>query len=55
MTIIIYTYNEAPIVMEDIRHIDVNGDDVTIRNDDGKEEFNVNDIIEAKMTSRRDL
>ncbi len=54
MTIIIYTFNEAPIVVEDVGTIEVNGDDVTIWHDSGKEEFNINDIIEAKMISRRE-
>lgn len=52
MTAIIYQHDEPPIVLEDIQSpILIEGDDITIRNFEGRTTVNINDLLDIRLVA----
>lgn len=51
MRAIIYQFDDAPITMEDVEDVTVDGEDVAIRNFEGLQQFNINDVQEVRLVA----
>ena len=49
MRIIVYQYTEAPLVLEDVTNISIDGEDVTIQNYEGTITVNIGDAKKIEL------
>jgi len=52
MKAVIYQYDEAPITLEDVESFEIEGDDITIKNFEGRTDVNIEDVQEVRLVSK---